>query len=77
MEYVVQYQESYFDFISRWCESEGIFYFWEQTEDGDILVFADDTAAYLPMTGDPTFPYRTGWGCKAAGKEAPPSTAAW
>src|SRR5579862_3153503 len=68
-EYVVQYQETDFDFISRWLESEGIFYFWEQTEDGDILVFADDTAAYLPMTGDPTFPFRTGGGSKAAGKE--------
>ena len=68
-EYVVQYQESDFDFINRWLEAEGIFYFWEQTEDGDILVFADDTQAYLPMTGDPTFPFRPGGGSKAAGKE--------
>jgi len=68
-EYVVQYQESDFDFISRWLEAEGIFYFWEQTEDGDVLIFGDDTAAYLPMTGDPTFAYRTGGGSKASGKE--------
>jgi type VI secretion system secreted protein VgrG len=68
-EYVVQYQESDFDFISRWLESEGIFYFWDQTEDGDILTFADDPAAYLPMTGDPVIPYRTGGGSKAVGKE--------
>jgi type VI secretion system secreted protein VgrG len=68
-EYVVQYQESDFDFINRWLEGEGIFYFWDQTEDGDILTFADDPAAYLPMTGDPQIPYRTGGGSKAAGKE--------
>ena len=29
-EYVCQYQESHFDFVSRWMEREGIYYFFEQ-----------------------------------------------
>ena len=34
-EYVCQYQESHFDFVSRWMEREGIYYFFEQTDQGE------------------------------------------
>jgi type VI secretion system secreted protein VgrG len=40
-EHVCQYHESDFDFISRWMEREGIYYYFEQGEDGEKLVITD------------------------------------
>ena len=40
-EYCVQYRETHFNFVSRLLEEEGIFYFFEHTEDGHTLVLAD------------------------------------
>jgi type VI secretion system secreted protein VgrG len=40
-EHICQYRESDFDFLSRWMEREGIFYFFEHTEDGEKVVFCD------------------------------------
>ena len=45
-EYCVQYRETDFNFVSRLLEDEGIFYFFEQTEDKHTLVLADDKAAF-------------------------------
>jgi len=47
-EYCVQYQETAFDFVSRLMEDEGIFYFFEHTEDTHTLVLADDGGAFQP-----------------------------
>jgi type VI secretion system secreted protein VgrG len=44
--YVVQYNESDFAFISRLCERDGIFYFFKQEDDGDTVVFADKNLAF-------------------------------
>ncbi|WP_433935431.1 type VI secretion system Vgr family protein [Sorangium cellulosum] len=41
-EHICQYRESDFDFISRWMEREGIFYYFEHTEDGEKLILCDD-----------------------------------
>jgi len=41
-EHICQYRESDFDFISRWMEREGIFYYFEHTEDGEKLILSDD-----------------------------------
>ncbi len=57
-EYVVQYQESDLDFISRWLEHEGIFYFFEQTEQGEKVVFSDDPSACPVLPGGGAVPYR-------------------
>ncbi|MGK3963378.1 type VI secretion system Vgr family protein [Sorangium sp. So ce118] len=40
-EHICQYRESDLDFISRWMEREGIFYFFEHTLDGEKIVFCD------------------------------------
>jgi type VI secretion system secreted protein VgrG len=40
-EHVCQYRESDLDFISRWMEREGIFYFFEHTDDGEKLILCD------------------------------------
>ena len=39
--HVVQYQETDFAFLSRWMERLGIFYYFEQADDGDVLVICD------------------------------------
>lgn len=55
-EYCVQYRESYFDFISRLFEAEGIFYYFDHSASGEEMVICDDSStaetAYsaLPMT---------------------------
>lgn len=41
-EHVSQYRESDLAFLSRWMEREGIFYYFEHTEDGEKLILCDD-----------------------------------
>jgi type VI secretion system secreted protein VgrG len=57
-EYVVQYQETDLAFISRWLEYEGIFYYFEQTEQGEKIIFTDDPGNCPDLPGAPTVPYR-------------------
>jgi len=52
-EYCVQYEESAFDFVSRLMEDEGIFYFFEHTEDKHTLVLADDASTFAACPGLP------------------------
>lgn len=40
--HVCQYRESDLDFLSRWMEREGIYYFFEHTGDGEKLVLCDN-----------------------------------
>jgi len=42
-EYVCQYNESDFDFISRLLENEGVFYYFEQSFEGEKIIFVNDT----------------------------------
>ena len=57
-EFIIQYNESDLDFLHRWCEHEGIFYFFEQSEGREKIVFGDSTSAYTKLPGDPKIPYR-------------------
>ncbi len=52
-EHISQYRESDFDFLSRWMEREGIFYYFEHTEDGEKLVLSDDKAYPAEALGAP------------------------
>ena len=40
-EHVCQYQESHFDFISRWMEREGMYYYFEQGDSAERLHFVE------------------------------------
>ncbi len=46
--FCVQYNETDFNFISRLMETNGIFYFFQQTENGNTLILADAIGAYSP-----------------------------
>lgn len=56
--YCVQYRESDWDFVSRLLEEDGIFYFFEHTEDRHVLVMADHKGAHRPIDGDPLLHWR-------------------
>lgn len=47
-DYCVQYRETDFNFVSRLMEEEGIFYFFEHTEDKHTLVLADNLNEFKP-----------------------------
>ena len=48
-EYVCQYGESHFAFVSRWMERYGMYYFFEQNEEREKLIITDSRAAHKPM----------------------------
>ncbi len=55
-EYCVQYRESDWAFISRLCEEEGIYLFFEHTDSNHTLVFADAPGAHPLISGDAHVP---------------------
>ncbi len=61
-EYVVQYQESDFDFVSRLLEHEGIYYFFAQEGEHEKIVFTDNPNTPKPVATEPNVPFRLGAG---------------
>ncbi|MDB4985294.1 MAG: type secretion system Vgr family protein [Myxococcaceae bacterium] len=57
-EYVVQYRESDFAFISRLLEQEGIYYFFEHEQAKHTMVLADGPKSHKPAPNYETVPYR-------------------
>ncbi|WP_027709809.1 type VI secretion system Vgr family protein [Zooshikella ganghwensis] len=47
--YIVQYNETDFNFISRLLEQEGIFYFFEHQQDSHKLIVSDHNTAFGPV----------------------------
>jgi type VI secretion system secreted protein VgrG len=45
-EYVCQYNETDFDFISRWMEREGIYYYFEHGDQAEKLIITDSSTAH-------------------------------
>lgn len=56
-EYVVQYQETDFNFVSRLLEREGIYYFFEHEREKHTMVLVDNVAALKAKTGHEQIPY--------------------
>lgn len=52
-EHITQYRESDLDFISRWMEREGIYYYFVHSEDGEKLILADDKTYEEDALGTP------------------------
>jgi type VI secretion system secreted protein VgrG len=57
-ELAIQYHESDWDFLQRWFEHEGYFYWFEHSASGEKLVVADANAEATLLTGDSFVPYR-------------------
>ncbi len=53
-DYCVQYRETHLNFVSRLLEEEGIFYFFEHTEDKHTLVITDNNRKMSPCPGQET-----------------------
>jgi type VI secretion system secreted protein VgrG len=52
-EFVLQYRESALNFVSRLFEDAGLFYFFEHTPAGHVLIVADTSDAFVPMADAP------------------------
>jgi type VI secretion system secreted protein VgrG len=48
-EHVCQYGESNFDFISRWMEREGLYYYFEQGDSAEKLIITDNKSFQHPL----------------------------
>ncbi|MEW6262846.1 MAG: type VI secretion system tip protein TssI/VgrG [Thermodesulfobacteriota bacterium] len=46
-EYVCQYDETHFDFLSRWMERAGLYYFFQQGSSAELLVVTDSSLAHV------------------------------
>ncbi|HRT26660.1 MAG TPA: type VI secretion system tip protein VgrG, partial [Syntrophales bacterium] len=49
VDFVCQYGESHLNFVSRWLEREGIYYFFEQTQSGEKVIFTDSRMTHTSM----------------------------
>lgn len=67
-EYCTQYRETDFAFVSRLMEWEGLFYFFEHTEDGHTLVVGDKPNVHEPLPGGAKLPLRENDGRVEAGE---------
>ncbi len=66
-EYCVQYRETDWDFVSRLCEEEGIWYAFEHSDGGHKLVFGDTQSAFAAIPGD-AVPFRPAAGALVSGE---------
>ncbi|MCY1077878.1 type VI secretion system Vgr family protein [Archangium lansingense] len=57
-EYCTQYRETDFAFVSRLMEWEGLFYFFEHTEDGHLLVVGDKPNVHEALPSGAKLPLR-------------------
>jgi type VI secretion system secreted protein VgrG len=56
-EYICQYRETDLNFISRWMEREGIYYFFEQSEQGAKMIISDSLSIHKDIVGESSVPY--------------------
>ncbi len=66
IEYICQYGESHLNFIARWCEREGIYYFFEQSDAGEKVIFTDTQISHTPYAQGDTITYSPPSGLEAA-----------
>ncbi len=65
IEYVCQYGESHLNFVSRWAQREGIYYFFEQSDAGEKVIFTDTRISHTPYPQGDTIIYSPPSGLEA------------
>jgi type VI secretion system secreted protein VgrG len=65
-DYLCQYSESHFDFVSRWLERDGVYYWFEQNDQGAKMIASDTLISHTPVPGHETFRYAPPTGLDAA-----------
>ncbi len=73
-EYICQYSESLYDFISRLLEREGIYYFFEQNADSEKVIITDTALLHSVMTEGVQMSYSPPSGLDEASREEVIST---
>ena len=68
-EFICQYRESHLDFVSRWLEREGIYYYFAQTPAGEKAVLTDSWIAHGPMSEGAALRYQPPSGLEYAHRE--------
>jgi len=68
LEHVCQYRESNYDFIARLAEREGIYFYFEQDAEREILVFTDTRAVHKPLAPLPVKYYAAPLGDVSGGE---------
>ncbi len=63
--YCVQYRETDLNFITRLLEEEGIFYFFEHSDEKHLVVLGDGTVNYQPIAGEANVIFNPGGGMVA------------
>ncbi|PTN36015.1 type VI secretion system Vgr family protein [Desulfonatronum sp. SC1] len=61
-EYVCQFNESHYQFFTRWLEREGMYYFFEQGDQSDKLIITDTSVAHSLDPDQPPLEYVRGRG---------------
>ena len=56
-EYICQYRESHLNFVSRWMEREGMYYYFEQAKSGEKVIITDTKIAHTEMPEGKTMYY--------------------
>jgi len=57
MDYICEYNESHFDFMSRWLEREGIYYYFDQSGDMEKVIFTDSRISHTALAVEHGFQY--------------------
>jgi len=52
-EQITQYKESNLAFIQRWMDREGLYYFFEQGDNGDVLIITDNKSSHGTLRTSP------------------------
>jgi type VI secretion system secreted protein VgrG len=57
--YITQYRESDFNFVQRLLEEEGMFYYFEHTAEGHMMIICDDSTTLVPLPEQPQIRFHT------------------
>ena len=69
-EYVCQYNETRYDFIKRWMQREGIYFYFQDGKDGCKLLITDDKSRHQEFPNDDKMPYKQASGLQSFQEQA-------